>query len=92
MKPDLNLVRLIIIDIQKLPPGQPCERLTYPGQYGRQTVIEHVSMLIEAGLLEGEVYRVLPGDIFLIERITRKEYDFIEAAKDESIWLKVTKM
>jgi hypothetical protein len=80
-----------MIDIQNIPAGNPCQNLSYPGEYDRATIVEHVALLIEECLVKGEIYQVWPDNSFLIDGLTWKGHDFIEAAKDDSIWLKATK-
>jgi hypothetical protein len=89
MKRDFDLIRRILIDIQDMPAGTFCQVIAYPGEYDPATISEHVALLIDSALINGEMIKAFDSiDGFLITGLTWKGHDFIDAAKDNSIWNK----
>lgn len=90
MKRDFDLIRRILLDIEKLPAGNRRDDIEYPGEYEKNIVYEHVKYLIDEAYLNGKVIQSFSGiDATSILGLTGKGHDFIELAKDESVWNKV---
>jgi hypothetical protein len=87
MKRDFELVRIILRDMEGAEPMQTYQGFTYDG-YEKFVVYEHIELLIEAGLLAGEVHRHSSGGIPVVTRLTWAGHDFLDAMKDEGIWRK----
>ncbi len=89
MKRDLDLVRLILKELEEeLPPGQSCNGVQIDG-YDRPTVNAHLELMIDADLIDGKPLHAMTGIIdVMVNRITWKGYDFIAAAKDDTVWEK----
>jgi Hypothetical protein (DUF2513) len=89
VKRDLDLVRLILREIEeKQPPGVSIQDISIDG-YDLQTVYAHVGLMINGGLVDGELIEAMIGTVgVLIRSLTWKGHDFIDAASDESIWTK----
>jgi hypothetical protein len=89
MERNFDLIRRILRDVEKMPPGGAVEDSTYHGEYDRATVCEHMRLLIEEDFIEGNVQsdrgRVTAVIIF---RLLWKGHDFIKAAQDDSLWNK----
>jgi hypothetical protein len=89
MKRDFELVRKIVADIADSPAGGPYFCLTYPGEYEDRVVFEHIELLIDAGLVEGKVQRVMSGiHSVMIRGLTWAGQDFYEAAAKDTLWNK----
>lgn len=89
MRRDFDLVRAILADVANQPAGQWLENPEYP-EYNAQTIAEHVELMAEAGLLKAKV-RELIGAIrpdISIERLTWEGQDFLDAARDDTLWRK----
>lgn len=86
---DFDLIRKIMLDVQSGPADQPQCTLHFDGEYDQATVDAHVSLLIDAGLLTGKVLRG-SGRILhaVVTGMTWEGHDFIDAAKDETLWAK----
>jgi hypothetical protein len=86
---DFDLIRRILLEVQAQPAGTRAFQLYLPGEYDQDTVTEHVMLLIDAGLLEGGELGGISGiNIVNIQRLTWAGHDFIDAAKDETLWAK----
>lgn len=94
MKRDMDLIRWLLLQLEARDSFEPvrCVELLPDvdsnTQYTPQEVEYNTRLLIEAGLISGEVklgtrkekYRVY------IERLTWKGHEFIDAARDETRW------
>lgn len=86
MKRDFNLLREILLIVEASPAGEVITEMELEGAPDEGTAIEHIELLIEAGLVEGQV---TPPDLFAIGRLTNAGHDFLESARNNSVWEKV---
>jgi hypothetical protein len=52
-------------------------------------VVEHIRLMVDAGLIEGEAHPVgdmQNGGVFIIEGLTWKGHDFLDAARSDTVW------
>ncbi|WP_035384017.1 DUF2513 domain-containing protein [Ferriphaselus sp. R-1] len=89
MKRDFELIRKILLVVEATPAGTtPIEVDSVEG-YDEATVLGHVDLLIDAGLLEGRVLRSNEGIIGVaIRKITWDGCNFLDAARDNGLWKK----
>ena len=86
---DFDLIRKILLVVQANPAGTGTISVSFEGEYPQNLVNEHAELLIEAGLLKGRALRGGNGlGPVAIEGLTWAGHDFIDAAKDETIWAK----
>jgi hypothetical protein len=86
MTRDFDLIRTILSEVQAAPPLSVLMHIEAGGA-DRATVIEHLELLIEAGLIEGRVRRVAMNDaVYTVTRLKWEGQDFLDAAKDDNIW------
>jgi hypothetical protein len=86
MKRNFTLIRDILSDAQKAEPLSHLRGFSSEG-VSEAEIAEHVEILIEAGLLKGEVKRSPGGrTLVLVSRLTWAGHDFLDAMGDESIW------
>jgi len=86
---DFDLIRKILLYAQSLPAGSGAYSVELPGEQEHSTVDEHVQLLIEAGLLKGKVLGGINGIAAIaVQGFTWAGHDFIDAAKDDTIWEK----
>jgi hypothetical protein len=89
MERNFNLVRQIMLQVEATPPGTQIQNLTCEG-FDEATIIEHVDIMIEAGLLDGIIPKTMAGSSgFLVRKITWKGHDFLANAKNDTVWKKV---
>ena len=89
MERNFNLVRQILLQVEATPPGTTIQNLTCEG-FDEATIIEHVDIMIEAGLIDGIIPNTLVGSSgFLVRKITWKGHDFLANAKNDTVWKKV---
>lgn len=89
MKRDFELCRRILMETEDWDAGMGPFNVEFPGEYSRPLVEGHVELLIEAGLLKG---KKLPGSNNLMQMailgLTWEGHDFLDAAKEETLWRK----
>jgi Hypothetical protein (DUF2513) len=90
MKRDMDLVRAILNEVEmKLPPMGGMREPEIDG-YDQGTIFAHVELLHDAGLINARIMRGAnhQGAVHIIG-LTWAGHDFIDAAKDNTIWNKV---
>jgi DNA-binding transcriptional ArsR family regulator len=88
MKRDFDLIRRILADIENVPAGKSLDKISYP-EYDQPTIYEHVNILEEAGLIKAKILKAGTGiGAVHISGLTWAGHDFLNSAKDDSIWQK----
>ena|SRR5438270_350369 len=86
---DFDLIRNILIEIENAPASdRPIQQLSFDAQVDDATVSEHLELMIEADLIDGKVISHNPAG-FIIKRLTWLGHDFLEHARNDTIWKKV---
>jgi hypothetical protein len=89
MKRNFDLVRSLLLYVEQSPPGQPITGLTQEN-YETEVISEHMKLLIEEGFLDGRSGRYANGRIhYFVQGLTWKGHDFLDNAKNDTIWKKV---
>lgn len=89
MKRDLDLIKDLMLAFEKMPPGEVVQTLSMEGQHEAVEVLEHIALLVQAGLLEGECHpdpRMEGGGFFAIHRVTWPGHDFLDAVRNDTVW------
>lgn len=93
MRRDVDLSRAILLFVEKYSPpeGGLTQRLAIEG-YDVSLVIAHAVLLIDDGLLEGDVLNVsgMPPEV-VISKLTSRGHDAIEAIRNDTVWQKAKK-
>ena len=89
MKRDMNLCRLVLIEVESWQTTLEPRQVVIPGR-SRDEVDYHAYLLLEAGLVEG---RALGGQGDPVDRcwpraVTWRGHDFLELARDDTRWAK----
>ena len=93
MKRDMDLVRKLLIRIEEVyEPGQKrisASELVIDG-YDAQTVVEHLMLMRDAGLLQDVVAKtyVTGSTIVSVGNLTNKGYDTLEDFRNDTVWNK----
>lgn len=89
MTRDMELVRKIIIEIQKREDMTPSV-MEIPG-YDEVTVARHLQLLMEAGLIDGiSSHPISLGyPIIMVQDLTWSGHDFAAALDNEGVWQKI---
>jgi predicted ArsR family transcriptional regulator len=89
MKFDVDLVREILLRIEQTPANQEAGSVTVPG-YDEHTVLEHLELLEEKGLIRATIGRTGGGPtrVFgvIVERLTPKGHEFLANAHNDDVW------
>lgn len=91
MKRDMDLIRQILMDVQEIPAGEYANGFKYDG-VDQATILAHLELLIEAGLVRGRVTRTQEGfGPCAISDLTWEGHDFLSAARNNELWEKAKK-
>ena len=83
---DMDVVRPILLAVEAIPAGEYVSEQPDISGLDGGTYCEYVRLLIEAGLLEGQV---LDGSEFaLIRRLTWAGHEFLDSARNDTVWQK----
>jgi hypothetical protein len=87
MKRDMDLVRKILLEIERQPFTHGKITLEIEG-YSREEISYHVLLLSEANLIEAEVSARASAEYKPI-RLTWQGHEFLESVRDEARWNKL---
>jgi hypothetical protein len=84
---DMDLVRLLLLRIEESPEMRSKIDLDFPG-YTREQVHYHLFLLHDAKYVEGHDLSSTGGRSFLPTGLTWQGHEFLDAARDDTIWRK----
>jgi hypothetical protein len=86
MKRDMDLVREIMLKIEALPTGPPV--LYRVSEVEDLVLLNHLEMLIDAGLVRGKISRSqgARGDVIGISTLTWEGHEWIDLVRDPRVW------
>lgn len=86
MTRDYDLIRRMLQDIEKAPVNSVIQRFDY-ADYDNPTIAEHVKLLKEGDLIEVMINETMGGGVgFVIFRLKSAGHDFLEVARNDTIW------
>ncbi len=90
MKRDMDLVRDLLLQIEEFDQGYGGDVEIEARDHEPQVVAEHLRLLLEARLIEGDA---VPDDEYAFDhilptRLTWSGHDFLETVRDPEIWKK----
>jgi hypothetical protein len=90
MKRDLDLIRLLLLEIEKQDEAFSSEALDVPGYDSRQ-IAYHIGLLKDAGFIDATSDKHLPGGhrTFTIWAITFAGHDYLDAVRHSKVWQRV---
>ncbi len=88
MTRDFNLIREILFKVEQAPSGEVLQVMSFDHEIDEAAFGEHLEIMIEAGLLEGEVHSLRPL-MFVIRRLTWAGHDFLSNARNDTVWKRV---
>ena len=89
MKRDMDLVRLILLEIEKSSEDPRAQIYLEIPNYTSEQVSYHVMILNDAGLIEACDFSAMGSDNFWCpKRLTWSGHEFLDAARNDSIWNK----
>lgn len=83
MKRNMDLIRLILLEIEKGPYDGSWLDINIDG-YTDNDISYHVILLAEAGLIEAQDNSTLDGLSWQPKRLTWQGHEFLDASRDES--------
>lgn len=90
MKRDLDLIRLLLLEIEKQDEAFSSERLGVPG-YDSKQIAYHVRLLKDAEFIEASGDKHLPdgSNTYTIWAITFSGHDYLDAVRQSKVWQRV---
>jgi hypothetical protein len=84
MRRDMNLIRLLLLEYEDEEPKPDLSA------YTEAELVEHSALVIEAGLVHGQVLKSSDGNPrgTAVLRLTWAGHEFLAAARNETIWKK----
>jgi len=87
MKRDMNLVRAVLLEVEKLPHDYGFHDIEVEG-YAPEEVTYHVRLLHEARLIEAIDLSTMSGVSWKSKRLTYQGHEFLDAARSDTVWEK----
>ena len=88
MKRDLDLIKYICSNIEESSSFY-VTNVDPKGEYSIEQIHNHLILLYEVGYIEGKITKSESGKIFSYRvRLTNEGYEFIELAKNNTVWNK----
>lgn len=93
MKRDLSLIRDILLTCEAAPAGNELEADSFDAlSVDRMTLVEHIALLSEAGLLSAIDTSTQDDDDYIIQRMTWEGHEFLNSVRDDGLWRKQRSM
>lgn len=86
MKRDMELIRKILFETEKLSVEESGGTTLEIEGYDQQIVSYHIMLLDEAGLIKGIDFSGGSNISWFVDRLTWDGYEFLEASRNEQIW------
>lgn len=90
MKRDMDLARQIMLDLEEESSFGEWVKIA-PTVWSEQEVNYHVMLLAKAGPIEADDVSEFESTEWAAKNLTMQGHDFLDAAKDETIWRKAKK-
>lgn len=87
MKRDMDLVRTILIELEKCPYSGGWHEIHVPG-YTDDEISYHVQLMHETGLIEAVDLSSHDGICWMPKRLTYEGHEFLDAAHADTVWAK----
>ena len=86
MKRNMELARELLLRVEA---EQGFDSLAF--KYSQEEIVGHVEILLDAKLLDGEVYHDLSGELGSphIQRLTWAGHEFLDNARNDTVWRSV---
>jgi len=86
MKRDMDLFRALLLEIEKLPANGKWTGIEVEG-YSPEEVAYHIRLAQDAGFIIAK-FLVDEADIFMVERLIYTGHEFLDAARQDTLWQK----
>jgi len=89
MKRDMDLVRAILMAVEESDEQVMDAAQLASGSWDEVTVARHLELMIEAGLVVGQVDEYMGGGVDgFVSRLTWPGYDFLDTVRSDTVWQK----
>lgn len=84
MKRNYDLLRDILIKIEEQESRYTSTKLEDTDEYSKEEIFHHYVLLKQAGFIDGKLYQDIP----FIANLTWEGHNFLEDAKNQTVWEK----
>jgi hypothetical protein len=87
MKRDMNLIRAVLIETEKLPDDDAMHDIAVQG-FTEAEISNHVRLSDEAGFIDAEDLTTLSGVCWKPKRLTYEGHEFLDSIRSDTVWEK----
>ena len=87
MKRDMELIRAILIKVEKLPYDAGFHDISVEG-YSEEEINYYVLLAHEAGLIDAADLTTMDGVCWKPKRLTYQGHEFLDSARSDTVWNK----
>lgn len=84
MKRDMDLIREILLDLEKQENRHTFRTIEAKGKFSKEEVFHHYCILKEAGFINGKPYAEIP----FAATLTWEGHNFLDDARNDTVWKK----
>lgn len=88
MQRNWELIRLILFEVESRPAGEIVDTIQIEG-FDSPTIAGHIRILLAKSLLVGKMHDTNCGASYLVTGMSWDGHDFLENARNDTIWKKV---
>ena len=90
MKRDLDLIRKILLEIEKMPAGSdPVQIHSVGGDYSSEEITHHLGLVHDVGFIDAEKIATYDGTTYLVHRMTWGGHDYLDSVRSDAVWSRV---
>ena len=87
MKRDMDLIREILLEIEKLPPNTETGEFPIEG-WKPEEINYHIRLLCQAGYVDAISVAAMGDDEWIVRSLTWNGHEFLEASRNQTLWNK----
>ncbi|MGD0223084.1 MAG: DUF2513 domain-containing protein [Terriglobia bacterium] len=87
MKRDMDLIRAVLIEVEKLPYDGGFHHISVEG-HSEEEVTYHVLLAHEHGLIDAANLTTMDGVCWKPKRLTYQGHEFLDSARSDTVWNK----
>ena len=87
MERNLDLIREILLEIEKMPAGSgPIQIHSVGGNYSSEEITQHLGLLLDIEFIDARRITTFEGTAYLVRRMTWDGHDYLDAVRSDDVW------
>lgn len=87
MERNLNLIRELLLEIEKMPAGSgPIQFHSVDGNTSSEEITYHLSLLLDVGFIDAKKITTYEGATYLVRRMTWNGHDYLDSVRSDAVW------